>query len=208
MTRSSNDPVSEALGSSRRAASSSSATSGDPPDARPRAGAGWPTPLALDALDQRGQLIPIERRDDKPPGWLRPGHDRIEIRGPRFVPGDDVGLRGPDDDEALIAGDPRQERDDRPCGGVREVQVLDHEDDRVPLPEPAEQTEDALERPRLASLGGGRAAATGRSADCVEARRQIGQQADDLGGGRAEQVGQDRVGQRPERRTEARTIGP
>ena len=32
MTRSSNDPVSDALGSSRRAASSSSATSGEPPD--------------------------------------------------------------------------------------------------------------------------------------------------------------------------------
>ena len=159
-------------------------------------------PLALDPLDQGGQLVPIERRDDEPPWWLRPGHDRIEIRRPRVVPGDDVGLRGPDDDQALIAGDPGQERDDRPCRGVREMQVLDHEDDRVPLPEPAEQTEDALERPRLAPLGGGRAAAAGRSADRVEARRQVGQQAHDLGRGRAEQVGQDRVGQRPERRTD------
>ena len=32
--------------------------------------------------------------------------------------------------------------------------------------------------------------------------RQVGQQADDLGRGRAEQVGQDRVGQRPEGRTD------
>ena len=203
MTRSSKDPVSEALGSSRRAASSSSATSGEPPDrsATSRSRLADARSPSIPSI-RRGQLVPIERRDDEPARRLRPGHDRIEVRRPRVVPGDHVGLRGPDDDQALIAGDPGEEGDDRPGRGVREMQVLDHEDDRVPLPEPPEETEDALERPRLAPLGGGRAAAAGRCADRVEARRQVGQQADDLGGGRAEQVGQDRVRQRPERRTD------
>ena len=158
MTRSSNDPVSDALGSSRRAASSSSATSGEPPDRS----ATSRSRLA----DARSPSIPSIRAasSSRSSGGMT---SRSGGCGPVTIASrsaDHGSYRattsdwcGADDDQALIAGDPGEERDERPCRGVREVQVLDHEDDRVPLPEPAEQTEDALERPRLAPLRGGRA---------------------------------------------------
>ena len=72
ITRSSNEPVSELLGSSRRAARSSSATSGEAARAfghqQQQAGRGA---LALDALDQRGQLVAIERQEVQPGGRPR-----------------------------------------------------------------------------------------------------------------------------------------
>ena len=113
-------------------------------------------PFALDALDQRRQLVPIERRDQQPLRRPRAGDDRGEVARPRVVEGHHVRLMRADDDQPLLARDPRQERDQRAAGGIGEVEVLDHEDHRVPLPEPAEEAEDALERPCLAPLRGGR----------------------------------------------------
>ena len=203
MTRSSNDPVSEALGSSRRAASSSSATSGDPPDrsatSRSRlADARSPSiPSIRAASSSRSSGGMTSRRGGCGPVTIA---SRSADHGSYRATTSDCAV--PTMTRRWSRATRARKRDDRPCRGVGAMQVLDHEDDRVPLPEPAEQTEDALERPRLAPLGGGRAAAAGRSADRVEARRQVGQQADDLGRGRAEQVGQDRVGQRPEGRTD------
>ena len=192
MTSSSNDPVSEALGSSRRAASSSSATSGRPPDRSATrssrlADARSPSIPSISAASSSrssgGRVRPV--------GRTRTGRDRAEVRRPRVVAADDVGLVGADDRQALFARDPRQERDERPGRGIGEVEVLEDEDDRMLLAEPTEQAEDPLQRPRLAPLRGGRPAAVDRGADLGQPRREIGQQADDLGRGRTEQVGED-----------------
>ena len=74
-TSSSNEPVSETPGSSRRAESSSSATSGMPAErsATRRSSAGR-RPFALDPFDERRQLVTIE-------GWQRPALDRLRRGG-------------------------------------------------------------------------------------------------------------------------------
>ena len=182
ITSSSNDPVSDAPGSSRRAASSSSATSGRPPDRSATrssrlAEARSPSiPSMSAASSSRSSGGMTSRRGGRGPVTID-----VEIDRPRVVTGDHVRLVRPDDGQPLIARDPREERDQRPGGGVGEVEILEHEDDRVALPEPAEETEDALQRPRLAALRGRRAAAPGRGADGRESWRQIGQETDDLG---------------------------
>ena len=127
----------------------------------------------------------------RPLGRPRTGDDRAEVGRPRVVAADDVGLVGADDRQALFARDPGQERDERPGRGIGEMQVLEDEHDRMLLAEPAEQPEDPLERPGLAPLRGGRSAAGDRGADLGQARPEVGQQPDDLGRGRAEQLGED-----------------
>ena len=63
---------------------------------------------------------------------------------------------------------------------------LQHERDGVPLTESAEETQDPLHGPRLATLGGDRPAGAGRGADLSEARGKVGQKAQDLRGSRSD----------------------
>ena len=148
-------------------------------------------PFALDPLDQRGQLVAIERRQCQAVRRTRTGRDRPEVGRPRVVAADDVGLVGADDRQALFARDPGQERDERPGRGIGQMQVLDDEDDRMLLAQPAEQAEDPFQRPCLAPFRGGRSAAVDRGADLGQPRLEIGQQPDDLGRRRTEQLGED-----------------
>ena len=106
--------------------------------------------FALDPLDQRGQLVAVERRQRQALGRARAGGDRAEVRRPRVVAADDVGLVRADDRQALFARDAGQERDERPGRGIGQMEVLEDEDDRMLLAQPAEQAEDPLQRPRLA----------------------------------------------------------
>ena len=155
--------------------------------------------FALDPLDQRRQLVAIERRESEALG-PRTGQDRLEVRGPRIVAGDDVGLVRADDRQPLVARDAREERDQRPRRGVGEVEVLEDQDDRVAFAETPEQAEDPFERPRLAPLGSGLAALVDRHAQRGQPRSELGQEPDDLGRRRPEEVGQPVVGQVEDRR--------
>ncbi len=148
-------------------------------------------PFALDPLDEGGQLVAIERRQGQALRRARTGRDRPDVGRPRVVAADDVGLVRADDRQALFARDPRQERDERPRGGIGLVQVLDDEDDRMLLAQPTEQPEDPFQRSCLAPFRGGRSAAGDRGADLDQPRLEIGQQPDDLGRGRTEQTGED-----------------
>ena len=155
-TRSSNEPVSELLGSSRRAARSSSATSGRPPDRSAtrssrlaEARSPW-MPSISAASSSRSSGGRSSRV-----GGRGLGRDRGEVGQPRVVAPDDVRLERADDRQPLVARDPGQERDERPGRGVGPVEVLDDEQDRAVLAEPAEHAEDALQRPGLPSLRGG-----------------------------------------------------
>ena len=139
-------------------------------------------PFALDPLDQRGQLVAVERRQCQALGGRGPAAIAARSVVQRVVAADDVGLVGADDRQPLVARDPGQERDERAGGGVGVVEVLEDEDDGLPLAEPAEQAEDALER---SAPGGapGRSARRRRPAQPISAepRREIRQQPDDLG---------------------------
>ena len=78
----------------------------------------------LDPLDQSRQLVAIERRQGQSIGLPRTGQDRPEVGRPGVVATDDVRLMRSDDRQPLLARDPGQERHQRPCGGIGEVQVL------------------------------------------------------------------------------------
>ncbi len=97
-------------------------------------------PFALDPLDQGRQLVPIERRDDKP---RSAGAGRPSIAARSAVHGSSRATTSdwcvPTIARRCSAGDPGQERDQGAGGGVGEVEVLDDEHDRLPLAEPAEQ---------------------------------------------------------------------
>ena len=82
------------------------------------------------------------------------------------------------------------------------MKVLEHEHDRPALPETTEESEDALEGPRLPALGRGLAAFVDRCTDRRESCAELGQEPDDLGRRRAEQPGQRVVGQRDESRAD------
>ena len=79
------------------------------------------------------------------------------------------------------------------------MQVLDDQQDRAPLPEPTEDTEDALQQARLTALRHDRAEPTAGSARPVDARREARDQPDDLLGRRAEDLAQVVVRQLLER---------
>ena len=166
-------------------------------------------PFLLDAFDQGGQLVAIERRQHDPIRRPRAAHDGVEVGHPGVVARDGVELVRPDDGQALVARDPGQERDERPGRGVGAVEVLEHEDDRPPLPEPPEQTQDPLEGPCLPPFRGRPAAAPRHRAGHVEDGRELRQETHDLGRRGSEQVGQ-LVDRQSARRVGpmARTIGP
>ena len=193
--------VRDTVGSSRRAARSSSATSGRPPDrstttTRTLADGA----LALDGFDEAGQVVATKRPEGHPVRLARRAIERPQVDGPRVVAADGIRLVGPDDRHPLGAGDPGQEGDERSGPGVGAVQVLDDQQDRAPLPEPPDDAEDPLEQSRLAAFGN-------RGQDPVpvvaraQARPQFGQEAEQLLGRAAHDGGQVRVGERGEDRT-------
>ena len=61
--------------------------------------------FALDALDQGGEVVAIERSEGQPLERPRRGGDRREVAGPRVVARHDVRLVRRDDREALVARD-------------------------------------------------------------------------------------------------------
>ena len=69
----------------------------------------------------------------------------------------------------------------------------------MPLPQPPEEPEDALEGPRLPTLGGGLATVVGLRADRRESRAELGQEPDDLGRRGTQQVRQGVIGQSEQR---------
>ena len=110
-------------------------------------------PLAFDALDERGEFVAVEERQREPLHRSGGRGDRRERAGPRVVARDDVRLVRDDERQPLVRGDPGEKGHQRPGGGIRPMQVLEDEHDRLPLAEPAQHAEDAFERARLASFG-------------------------------------------------------
>ena len=153
-TISSSEPLSDTVGNSRRAASSSSATSGLPPErsatrsSRLAEGRSPSMPSMSAASSSRrrpGQDLAFDRT-----GCRRQlGHGR----GPRGVPGDDVGLVGQDDGQPLVGRDAGQEGGQVARRRVGSMEVLEDEQDRRALPQPTERGQHALHDPDGASLG-------------------------------------------------------
>ena len=105
---------------------------------------------------------------------------------PRVVAGHDVRLIRDDERQSLVRRDPGEERHQRPRRRVRAVQVLEHEDDRFPLAEPAQHAEDAFERPGLATFRGALVARQRRPPGRLQTSRHAGHDPDDVGRGRTE----------------------
>ncbi len=206
MISSSNEPLSDAdgelaagrqqlLGDERQAARALG-------DEQQQAGRGA---LALDALDQGRQLVAVERRQEDPFGG-RAGRSRWR------------------------RGRPSTDRRARPCRAgacptmarrwSREIRARNVTKARVAAsarwrssrtsttgrrsPSRPSRPRMPFERPRLASFRGRAAAAPRGPPGDVEDRREVGQQPDDLGCGRSEQVGEvvERQG------AQGRTDGP
>ena len=144
-----------------------------------------------------------------PVGWPGPRLHRHEIDQPGVVAAAHVGLERPDDGQALVPRDAGEERDERAGRGIGAMQVLDDEQDRMLVPHPAEQTEDALHDPRLAALRRGDAAVGCPALELAQPIAEVREQADDLAGGRTESSRQDVGRQLPEHRSHGlATIGP
>jgi hypothetical protein len=146
--------------------------------------------FAFDTLDQHRELVPIERREVESAGRTRTVDDGREIGLPRIVAAHDIRLLRADDREPLLVRDPGKERDQGTGRGVREMEVLDDEHDRAPGAQPPEEPQHPFERSRLTPLGGGRPGTGRQRADLIEARREIGQEPDDLGRRRTERLGE------------------
>ncbi len=117
-----------------------------------------------------------------------------------------VGPVGPDDQQSLGPGRARDEGDDVAGRAVRPVEVLDDEQDRLPLPEPVEDAENRLQHPCLHPVRAGRRVA------CVDDATELRDEAPEGRTGRADNVlhcivrqlpgqGSQGVGDRGERQT-------
>ena len=115
-------------------------------------------PLAVDALDEPGDLAARERRevdaDRRPQARL----DHREVLAQLVLAGEPVGLVREHEADPLVARDPGHERGEGAGRGVGGVEVLERDDDRALGGDPAEPAEQRLERPRLAPLGVGEVA--------------------------------------------------
>ena len=182
MTSSSNEPVSDALGSSRRAASSSSATSGRPPDRSATrssrlADARSPSmPSIRAASSSRSSGGSVRRSGGRGPATIAP-----EVGRPRVVAPDDVRLVRADDRQPLFARDPGQERDSaRVAASARCRSSMTSTTGCCSPSRPSSPRTPSRVRAWRRSGAVGSAAATGTP---IAARRgaEIGQQPDDLG---------------------------
>ena len=140
-------------------------------------------PFALDPLDQRGEVVAVQRRQRQSVDQPRHGRDRGEIVGPRVVAGDDVGLVGHHDREALVVGDADEEGDERPGRGIGAMQVLEDQRHGPALAEATEDPQDPFEGARLAALRRRRGSRTGRIGR--DAIGEVRQQAEELAATRA-----------------------
>ncbi len=114
--------------------------------------------LALDPLDQAGDLAPGEGREVHADRRPEPGLDHGQVLAQRVLARQPVGLVGQDQADPLVAGDPGDERREGAGGGVGDVEVLEGDDEgplRRDAPEPSQQR---LEGARLAALGVGQLA--------------------------------------------------
>ena len=203
MTRSSNRPVSEAPDSSRRAAISSSATSGIPPLRSA-------TRTSADPVG-RSPSIPSRRSASSPPAeWLDPnllgraagvGH-RHDVRRERVRAGQLVRLVGGDEADAVGPLDLGEERRECPGPRIGVVEVFEDEEHGLSLAEPAEDAEDSLEEAGLAPLGGRDARPVGYGAEARQPAVELGHEPEVVVDARAEEVDEGVVRQRGQGRAE------
>ena len=110
--------------------------------------------LALDPLDQRGDLAPREGRQVHPDRCAQPGLDDREVLAQRMLARQPVGLVGEHEGRSARRGAIRATKVANAAGrGVGDVEVLEREDDGPLRATPAEPAEQRLQRPRLAALG-------------------------------------------------------
>ncbi len=159
--------------------------------------------LALDRLDELGQLCACQGRNGDPGRPAIAGRRHLgDGPGERVVAGDLVGLPGPDEAHALGPADPAAERHERPAPGIGVVEVLDDEEDRLALGEPADDTKQGLEDPPLASLEGGRGRAIGQGSGSRQAPDRLREEADDILGGGPGETSELRIVDAEEQRPE------
>ncbi len=109
-------------------------------------------PLALDPLDEIGELVAPQRLD--PEALSRPtrtGHGD-DVGGQRVGSRHLVRLIGRDEADAMRPLDLGKERGESPGAGIGVMEVLEDEHDRLAFAQPAEDPEDAFEQSRLAPL--------------------------------------------------------
>ena len=119
---------------------------------RDRLDQGRPELIARDHADHLDELVAVE------PGQVDPLDPRLafglgEPAGQRMPAVKLVAAEGRDDEQALVAPGPGEEGQQVARRAVRPVRVLDDEQDRVRLAEPAEEPEDAVEDPDLEPVG-------------------------------------------------------
>ncbi len=100
------------------------------------------------------------------------------------------------------SGDPGEERDERPGPRVGPVEVLDDEQDRSALTEPAHDPEHALEQAGLASLGDDGQHPATRRLGRAHPFHELRHEPEEVVGGRTEHTGEVVVGETREDRPE------
>jgi hypothetical protein len=135
-------------------------------------------PLALDALDQPRDVIAAERPDLEALRGPRRLREAGDLRDERVRPGQLTRLVRRDQAEALVPGDPGEERDQCAGGRVGVVEVLHGQHDRPPLAEPADRAEHRFEESRLAALRGRDGRPRGQHPERGQPRAEVRQQAD------------------------------
>ena len=134
-TRSAKVPVRVAFRSSRRAATSSSTTSGRAAGPlRHQDDDGGRRPLALDALDEPGDLAAREGSQVHANGWPEARADDRQVLAERVLARQPIGLVREQQRDPLLAGDPGNERREGPGRGVGDVEVLERQHHRVARP--------------------------------------------------------------------------
>ncbi len=138
-------------------------------------------PLAVDPLDQAGDLAPGERRQVDPDRRPEAGLDDRQVLPQRVLPGQPVRLVRQHERDPLVSRDAGEERGERPGRGVGRVEVLEDEHDRTFRGDAAQPAQERLQGPRLPPLGIGEVA-RGRPRHLLGALGHAGQAQQDRTG--------------------------
>ena len=159
--------------------------------------------LALDPLDQLGQLVPVERSDVELDRRVRAVGHLGQRRAERVAAGQLVRLVGGQDAQAAGARHPGQERGQGAGPRVGRLEVLEGDHHRDPLADPVEHPQDRLEHPGLTALGLGHRRSRREQTQATEPADHSGQQLGQLLGAGPRHPRQFGVGQARDQPLEA-----
>ncbi len=109
--------------------------------------------LTLDALDHPRDLPPRHGLELDVDRRAEPALDDREVLAQRVLPGHAIRLVRDDERQPLVPRDPGDERGECPCCGVRDVEVLEHDHERLLEGQPSQPAQEGREGPGLSTLG-------------------------------------------------------